>query len=78
MGIDLVDDSAISLDEQLQLTKAFLTEKMEGLRGLTDSQVALLIGWTPHSPQDGIAFDPDLTGVLVKARCHVRLDTYLD
>lgn len=75
---DLTTDSGVALDEQLRAVKDYLRAKADVLASLPDAEIGLLIGWTPRDPQDGVAFDTELIGLLAAARCHVLLDTYLD
>ena len=76
--VDLTADSAIPLNEQLQIVKDYLRGKVKVLEEMADSEVNLSIGWTPHSPQDGIIMDVDMVALLSRIRCYVLLDTYLD
>ena len=77
-SIDLVEDSSVPLDDQLRTAKEFLSERIEVLEGLAGGVIDMLVGWTPRSPQDGIALDPELLGLLARSRCCVRLDTFVD
>jgi hypothetical protein len=75
---DLTRDADVALDEQLRAVKDYLRAKAPVLETLSDADIGLLIGWTPRDPQDGIALDTELIGLLAATRCHVLLDTYLD
>jgi hypothetical protein len=77
-AIDLIEDSTIALNEQLQAAKGYLRDKIEILEGLTDCEVNLSIGWTPRSPQDGVIFDGEMIALLARIRCYILLDTYSD
>lgn len=78
-AVDLTSDSAVGLNEQLSIVKAFLRERITTLEGLADgSEINLSIGWTPRNPQDGIIFDTELIALLSRIGCYVLLDTYLD
>jgi len=77
-SIELTEDSAMELDEQLRIVKDYLRGKAKALAGVGDSDISLCIGWTPRSPQDGIIMDAELIALLSAVRCHVLLDTYLD
>ena len=77
-AIDLTEDSAIGLDEQLQIAKDYLHGKAKVLEEMTDCEINLSISWTPRSPQDGIILDADMIALLSSIRCYVLLDTYLD
>lgn len=76
--VELTDDSATELDEQLRSVKTYLRDKATVLEGLDDADISLLIGWTPRNPQDGIVMDTELIALLSAIRCQVFLDTYLD
>lgn len=77
---ELVDDSAIPLNDQILIAKDFLRGRAMMLEGLTaeGSQINLSIGWTPRCPQDGVILDTELIALLSKIGCYVLLDTYLD
>lgn len=77
-AVDLTVDSAVALNEQLQIAKDYLRSKVKVLEETTDSEVNLSIGWTPRSPQDGIVMDVEMIALLSRIRCYVLLDTYLD
>jgi hypothetical protein len=77
-ALNLAEDSAVELDEQLRIAKRYLRDKAQILEGLTDTDISLCIGWTPRSPQDGIIMDAELIALLAAIRCDVLLDTYLD
>lgn len=77
-AVDLTADSAVSLNEQLQIAKDYLQSKVKVLEEMTDSEVNLSVGWTPRSPQDGIVMDVEMIALLSRIRCYVLLDTYLD
>jgi hypothetical protein len=75
---DLIEDSSVSLDEQLRMAKDVLTDKAAVLESLSDAQIVLCIGWTPRNPQDGVVLDLEMIGLLSRIRCFITLDTYLD
>ena len=77
-AVDLTEDSAIGLDEQLRTAKNYLRGKVDVLADMTDCEINLSIGWTPRSPQDGIVLDREMLALLSSIRCYVLLDTYLD
>ncbi|GAA3203960.1 hypothetical protein GCM10010532_024960 [Dactylosporangium siamense] len=77
-AVDLTADSAVALNEQLQIAKDYLQSKAGVLEEMTDSEVNLSIGWTPRSPQDGIVMDAEMIALMSRIRCYVLLDTYLD
>jgi hypothetical protein len=75
---DITTDSGAALDDQLEIVKDFLRGKAAVLESLDDCIVSLCIGWTPRTPQDGIAIDVELIQLLSRIGCHVLLDTYSD
>lgn len=78
-AVDLVGDSGMALDEQLVIARDFLRDNAATLGELAkDAEIALMIGWSPHVPQDGIVFDIELIGLLSRFGCYVLLDTYYD
>jgi hypothetical protein len=78
-AIDIVDDSAVLLDEQLRTTKNFLEDRLRVLEQLgPEVEMNLSIGWTPREPQDGIVIDMELIGLLHRLGCYVLLDTYVE
>ncbi len=76
--VDLVEDSSVSLDEQLRMAKEVLAGKVAILERLSDAEISLSIGWTPKCPQDGIVLDLEMIGLLSRLQCFITLDTYLD
>jgi hypothetical protein len=52
---------------------------MEILKELAGAaQIRVNLSWTPRQPQDGIALDPELLGMLSMLGVTVLIDTYLD
>ena len=77
-AVDLIEDSSIELNDQLQIAKDYLLGKLEVLEGIRDCKINLSVGWTPRSPQDGIVLDVEMVALLSRIRCYILLDTYLD
>jgi hypothetical protein len=78
-AVDLVSDSSMALNEQLVIARDFLRDNAATLAELAkDAEMALMIGWTPRVPQDGIVLDIELIGLLSRFGCYVLLDTYSD
>lgn len=77
-AIDLTGDSAVELNEQIQVAKEYLREKELVVKSIPAREVSLNISWTPRSPQDGIILDVEMIALLASIPCYVLLDTYLD
>ncbi len=75
---EITTDSGVALDDQLRSVKEFLRERAMILESLGDCSISLCIGWTPRTPQDGIAIDIELVRLLSRIGCYVLLDTYSD
>jgi hypothetical protein len=76
---ELVSDSAVPLDDQLAEAARYLVARWPALKELraAGADISLRVSWTPRSPQDGIALNPDLLAVLGSVGGYVKLDTYL-
>jgi hypothetical protein len=75
---DLPIGSKTPLAEQMVFLHDFIGEHLAAFRQLRATDICICIGWTPHSPQDGILIHATLISMLAELNAYVLLDTYLD
>jgi hypothetical protein len=74
---DLEASDTQPADEQLERLHNFLVRHREHLMAMArPGAMAVTIGWTPRSPQDGLAITPGLARLLADLGIPLKLDTY--